>query len=174
MSEVIGTEYRWLRGELDEDELERRERAISQTYEKQRAIEAEFTSFRKWAQPRARAAEDPDYENPDLEGEDEVSIAEAQGMLDELAHRSAVKNSRVGALKAERAQLRRSIAQGYEYRRRECDLVADATKPEVAYVDKATGEEVDRRAMTPDEAQRLLPGTEAPKKKNGKAQTAVV
>lgn len=168
--EVIGREFRVVKRELLDTEVEDRKRKLAALHERKRAVEAEFTSFRKWAVPRIRRAIDPDYAAPkDLEGERVLSIAEAHGLRIELQRRGRHKGATIGAIKADMEALEHGAATGVEYRRTECELVADVEALTVKYVDVETGEVVDERGMTADERQTVLPGTE-PEKPNGKSR----
>ena len=166
MSEKIGEEYRVARHELSEAEVEEKRREIAGLYERKREAESSFTSFKRWASPRIRKAFDPDYESKELAGVAPLTATEAHGLRQELHLRQGQRNARVGSIKADLAAFEHAVANGYEYRRIECDLLADVDKAEVAYVCKRTGQEVDRRAMTGDERQLHLPETSGgPKKK---------
>lgn len=160
--EKLGKETRIVKRDLDEEETEKLEARIGRTYEQARREQTAFTSFRKWAEPRARRALDPDYESPEGEGEAPLSYVEARALIDEIGHRRALKASRITAIKAERRLMLDQIANGYEYRVVECDLVADLEKLHVNIVDPETSEAIDTRAMTAQERQLALPGDELP------------
>jgi hypothetical protein len=160
--EKLGKETRIVRRELDEDEIEKLEAKLGRTYETQRQEQANFTSFRKWAEPRARRALDPDYESKEGQGEATLSIADARALMRELELRRAMKSARITAIKAERKLLLDQIAEAFEHRVVECDLIADPEKFHVNAVDPETGEVIDSRAMTGAERQMMLPGDELP------------
>lgn len=169
MSQVLGREYRVVKRELTDEQVEERKRAIASAHERKRTIEAEFSAFRRWAAPRIRKAVDPDYAAPkELEGAPVLSIAEAHGLRIELQRRGRHKGATIGAIKADIEAHEHAAATRCEFRRVECELVADPDKVEVIYVDVETGEAVDRRGMTADERQMALPETEKPNGKRSK------
>lgn len=172
MSEVLGREYRVVKRELAEEDIEDCKRRMAKAHERKREVEAEFTGFRKWAAPRIRRAVDPDYEPPStLEGEPVLSVAEAHGLRVELLRRGRHKGAAVAAIRADLEAAEHAAATGVEYRRVECELVAHEDRLEIAYVDVETGEVVDTRAMTASERQMVLPDVES-KKKNGRGRKA--
>jgi hypothetical protein len=101
----------------------------------------------------------------------DLSDAEKLGMGQELAREQAMltvgeerKVEVVAAIKAEIAvheaqvqHLSRTLNNGYEYRDVACEVVEDFDNKTVRTTRTDTGEEVDLRAMTPEEAQRPLP-----------------
>lgn len=149
-------ETRILRRELTENDISTREAALERTFTDQREIQAEFTAFRKWAEPRIRRAFDPNYENAKLDGEAELTIEEAFALQNELDRRRVGKTTRVAQLKAERAALIAAIASEVEYRVVEVDAIANYDTLTVAFVVPDTGEVVDQRGMTEAERQQTL------------------
>lgn len=158
--EVIGREERIVRRDLDDDEVAERVRTIRKLHTQKREAEAAFTAFRKFAAPRIRKTFDPDYDAKDLDAVDDLELAEAHGLRHQLVLKRKLKTAQVAALRAEMEHLEATAALGAEFLRVDVELLADVDKLEVIYVNPATGEEVDRRAMTPDERQEALPGTE--------------
>lgn len=149
-------ETRVLRRTLDDNELATRTAALERTYADQREIEAEFTSFRKFAEPRIRRAYDPEYENKGLDDEESLTIEEAHALDSELTRRRVYKATSIARLKAERSKIIASIASGAEYRIVKVDAVADYDKLTVKFVVADTGEVVDERGMTEAERQQTL------------------
>jgi hypothetical protein len=160
--DVIGREMRIVRRNLDDEAIEELRGKMRRTYAAQRQEQSSFTGFRKWAEPRARAALDPDYENDSIEGERLLDEVEARALHDEVEHRRKLKSSRVNAVKAERRLLMDAIANGYEHRIVECECRANVDALSVQIVDPATGDVVDERPMTGPERQMSMPGDELP------------
>lgn len=159
MGEIIGREWRWIRVDLSTWAREAAAAEVAESFAKQREAEADFDSFAKWAEPRARRSLDPQYTPPEeIESAPIVSHEEALALLDEVEFRRKQKGARVAVIKAQRAAALRAEVAGYRYQRLECDVVTDDDRPEVRYVSVESGAEVDRRAMTPGERQTHLPG----------------
>lgn len=158
---VIGRERKVVRRTLDDDDKGAKRAIVGRSYESQRELEDDFTAFDKWASPRVRRVLDPGYENDKLKGEAEMSLEQARALDDEVRARRKLKGAAVAQLKAERRLALDAAVNGYEYVVADCDMVADDEALEIAFVDRKTGLEVDRRAMTDGERQTSLAGVGA-------------
>lgn len=158
MSEILRREDRWVRRDLDETSTAVLEVEMRRARADIEEAKAELKLFADWAEPKVKAA--LDGKDTDAEGAPAVSLEEARALNDALATRKRIAAGRIAQLKANERRLLDAIANGYEYRRVECEVLADPDKPEVIFVDIQTGEEIDRRAMTDEERQQALPGAD--------------
>lgn len=157
MGEILGREDRWVRRELDETDRARLEVEMRRVRADIETISAEAKDFRVWAKPKVDAA--LLGADSDENGDAAITIVEARALLAEMKHRAKIAGARKGQLKATEQRLIDAIANGYEYRKTEVQIIADPNRLEVAIVERATGIEVDRRPMTGEERQRSLPDT---------------
>lgn len=155
--DVIGREQRIVRRDLDDEDVEVMRGKMRRTYAAQREAQSAFTGFAKWAEPRVRAALDPDYKNDAVEDEEPLDEGAARALHDEIEHRRRLKSSTVNAIKAERRLLMDAIANGYEHRVIECERRANVERLQVEVIDPTTSEVIDCRAMTAAERQMALP-----------------
>lgn len=158
MSEILRREDRWVRRDLDDTDIARLEVERKRARDDRAEAKETVRAFAAWAKPKIEAAFD--RHETDDEGQPALSIGEARALNDELDLRKRIAAGRIAQMKANERRLLDAIANGYEYRRVECEVLADPDKPEVIFVDAATGEEIDRRAMTEAERQQALPGTD--------------
>jgi hypothetical protein len=174
--DVIGREMRIARvamTDADADEMKKRRKGLMA---KKRELESGFTAFRKWATPRIRRSEDPEFNAAELEGEAPLDDVETRALAEELEHRRAEKTAAIAKIKAGLKLIRHALANGYQHRVVECERRVNVDRLTVEIVDPSTNAVVDERGMTDSERQMTLPGDELPGANgaNGHAPDAVM